>query len=628
VTRRTLVVLVFLLGSITPAPGATDCLTCHGTDAEEPALRVNADVWKRTVHGEGGVDCGSCHAGHDDFPHERSDPMTACADCHEGAVTALAASVHRRVDGTGPLRPGCASCHGPMHALRRSDDAGSPIHPTRVAMTCGACHADPARGGQLGITRVQPLAAYASSAHARSVETGGHAATCASCHGSHDIRAAGDPDSRVAHRNVPRTCAQCHDEVARTFASSVHGRAAARGVREAPVCTDCHGEHRVLGPADRGSPVSTSNLPKMTCGRCHGDLRVTEKFGMKATQVTAFEESFHGLAIKAGNPSVANCASCHGVHDILPSRDPRSHVHPDNLPATCGACHPGAGTTFAIGTVHVLLSGAREDAHPVVYWARVLYLWLISIAIGGMATHNLLDLRRKAVTPLERPIIPPAARRVRMARWFRVVHAMLLVSFVLLVWSGFALTYQDTWWAQPLVGWSEGRDMRGGVHRLAAVLLLSAFAAHAVHLVVDRHARACIRAMVPRRADLAELRERIRWYFGRRADMPRAPALGYVEKIEYLALAWGTAIMALSGFVLWFETWSLEHFPKWLLDLATVVHFYEAVLATLAILVWHFYFVIFDPLVYPMDTAWITGREAPGRTLERTDARGPREAGP
>jgi hypothetical protein len=54
-----------------------------------------------------------------------------------------------------------------------------------------------------------------------------------------------------------------------------------------------------------------------------------------------------------------------------------------------------------------------------------------------------------------------------------------------------------------------------------------------------------------------------------------------------------------------------------MMDVATVVHFYEAVLATLAIVVWHFYFVIFDPLVYPMDTAWLTGREAPGRTLER-----------
>ena len=87
--------------------------------------------------------------------------------------------------------------------------------------------------------------------------------------------------------------------------------------------------------------------------------------------------------------------------------------------------------------------------------------------------------------------------------------------------------------------------------------------------------------------------------------------------MEYLAEVWGTVLMAVTGFLLWFETLTLRWLPSWTLDLATVVHFYEAVLATLAILVWHFYAVIFDPLVYPMDSAWLTGRSAPGRDAER-----------
>jgi hypothetical protein len=76
----------------------------------------------------------------------------------------------------------------------------------------------------------------------------------------------------------------------------------------------------------------------------------------------------------------------------------------------------------------------------------------------------------------------------------------------------------------------------------------------------------------------------------------------YAEKAEYLALVWGTLVMVVTGFLLWFENWTLAHLPKWTSDVATVVHFYEAILASLAILVWHFYFVIFDPLVYPLDT--------------------------
>ncbi|HEY2389031.1 MAG TPA: cytochrome c3 family protein [Candidatus Binatia bacterium] len=619
--RIALLIALAVLALAVPAlvHAGDDCLGCHGTakDVGDPKLVVDADAWKHTVHGDAGVDCVSCHVGHDEFPHEKSDPLETCNNCHAEEVEKLAASAHGAAAQGGGERPGCLACHGAIHALRPADDETSPIHPKRLAATCGRCHADPAFMVGTGIKRAQPLAAYAESVHARSVQAGGHAATCGSCHGSHDIRSPDDPRSRVNRKNVPDTCGQCHAAVARAFAASVHGQAAARGIREAPVCTDCHGEHRILGPGDKDSPVFVSNVPKMACERCHADVRLTEKFGLKSTAVAAFESSFHGLAGRAGNASVANCASCHGVHDILPSSDPRSHVHPANLPATCGVCHPGAGTTFAIGAVHVL-PAERERTHPAVYWIRIAYLWLIAIVIGAMTTHNLLDLRRKAISGLVRPVVPAYARRQRMGLWFRIAHGLLLASFLVLVWSGFALTYPEAWWARPLVAWEEHWRFRGILHRLAAVVLLGSFGLHAVHLALDRRARACVRAMMPGRQDLTELRERLRWFIGRRADLPRSPAVGYVEKLEYLAVAWGIGIMALSGFVLWFETWSLTHLPKWMLDVATVVHFYEALLATLAILVWHLYFVIFDPLVYPMDTAWLTGREAAGRTLERT----------
>ena len=71
---------------------------------------------------------------------------------------------------------------------------------------------------------------------------------------------------------------------------------------------------------------------------------------------------------------------------------------------------------------------------------------------------------------------------------------------------------------------------------------------------------------------------------------------------------WGTVVMTVSGLLLWFNNFTLRHFPKWITDAATAVHYYEALLATFSILIWHFYMVIFDPLVYPMDTAWLNGR--------------------
>lgn len=602
-----------------PAVEQDPCLECHSIEADsvEKKFQVNAAAWGASLHGEAGIGCASCHAGHEEFPHTASNPHKACADCHEDAVTEFAASVHAKaINSPGVPKIHCAMCHGNVHELKPRTDEASPMHPKKMPATCGACHANPDLAVRGGIKLVQPLAAYEASVHARGIAKGEHAASCSDCHGSHGILPGSDPNSQVNHQRVPDTCGTCHTEITAQYKASVHGIASAAGKRDSPVCTDCHGEHRIIEPARPDSPVYASNVPKMTCGRCHGDVRLAEKFGMEGENVAAYEDSFHGLASRSGATSVANCASCHGVHDILPSSDKRSHVHKDNIAKTCGSCHPGAGEKYAIGSVHTLPQD-KEQAHPVVYWVRYGYIWLIWLTILGMLLHNFLDLRRKALWPIPRPVVPVKDRPVRLMLPFRIAHAVLALSFIILVITGFALKYPEAWWAAPLVFWEEKFGLRGWLHRGAAVAMLLAFGFHFVHVIVDRRARAIIMGMMPTMHDVHEVKEKFRWYFGKRPDMPKSPPLSYVEKAEYLALVWGTIVMAVTGFMLWFNNWTLTQFPKWISDLATVVHFYEAVLATLAILVWHFYFVFLDPLVYPLDTAFLTGREVPGRTLER-----------
>jgi cytochrome b subunit of formate dehydrogenase len=70
---------------------------------------------------------------------------------------------------------------------------------------------------------------------------------------------------------------------------------------------------------------------------------------------------------------------------------------------------------------------------------------------------------------------------------------------------------------------------------------------------------------------------------------------------------WGAILMSISGAMLWANTFVLRWLPRTWLDAATAIHFYEAVLATLAIVVWHLYYVMFDPDVYPMEPSWLTG---------------------
>jgi cytochrome b subunit of formate dehydrogenase len=117
---------------------------------------------------------------------------------------------------------------------------------------------------------------------------------------------------------------------------------------------------------------------------------------------------------------------------------------------------------------------------------------------------------------------------------------------------------------------------------------------------------------------------------GLSSKKPQFGRFSYIEKSEYWALVWGTAVMALTGFILWFENTFIGLITKLGWDVARLVHFYEAWLATLAIIVWHIYYVIFNPDVYPMNLAWLTGtlseeemREEHPLELRALRARGP-----
>ncbi|RMG45956.1 MAG: DUF4405 domain-containing protein, partial [Acidobacteria bacterium] len=220
----------------------------------------------------------------------------------------------------------------------------------------------------------------------------------------------------------------------------------------------------------------------------------------------------------------------------------------------------------------------------------------------------------------------------------RLQHAVLLASFLVLVVTGFSLAYPESWWARPFTGspvlFELGRDL----HRIAGTALLALAAVHIVYLASTERGRTMAAALRPGRADLAELRETIAFLAGRREAPPPAGHFTYSERFEYLGVVWGTAIMGLTGLMLWFETLTLRLFPKWVLDLMATVHLYEAWLAALTILVGHIYRVVFDPDVYPLDRSMFTGlvtenelrrrRSLEWREIVRRRRRGPRSPPP
>ena len=607
--RKTVIPLAtcLLLGlSTADAQDEHPCNDCHDVDVAH---------FETTPHGA--TECLDCHVGAENRHRRGLDPVD-CGACHGDVIAEQATSVHgelgeRRFEGAD--LPTCAGCHGDIHTMTLASEPASPVHASQLGDTCGTCHGAGQPAPQ-GVRTIRPIEAYTASVHAHAVADGIHGASCSDCHTSHSPLPATDPASSIHRSNVSDTCGACHEDIAQQFDDSIHGLAASAGVQDSPVCTDCHGEHRILAVAAEGSPVSATNIPIQVCGPCHSDLRLGEKYGLPADQVPSYEDSFHGLASRGGVQQVANCASCHGVHNILPSSDPGSYIHTDNLASTCGKCHAGAGTRFAIGPVHVV---ADETPNVVAYWIRAIYIPLIWVTIVGMVLHNLLDLVKKTRHPVARLRKPPenCSVRQRLSVPFRITHGVAALSFVLLVFSGFALKYPESWWAILLQLGGDDALFRGLLHRIAAVGLIGACLFHFGHLAVSAKARQQMAAFLPGLADFREAIHRVGFNLGRRAEPPAPVRVGYVEKVEYWAALWGTAITAVTGLLLWFENFTLTWLPGWVPEAATVLHFLEAILATLAILVWHFYFVMFDPAVYPMDTAWLTGKPPFSRAEER-----------
>jgi cytochrome b subunit of formate dehydrogenase len=591
-----------------PAPKNEDCLACHeDRDLKSSAgasLYVDATRAKQGVHGD--FACVDCHSGMAELPHAERLPKVDCAACHDDVAKQYAASVHGTARANGTVDAAtCRSCHGPAHEIVPRSDPASTVAKQSLADTCGACHANPEFLSRHKIPFAKPVEAYRLSVHGRALARGDtNAASCSDCHGSHGIQPGRSVAAKTNHWRVVETCGACHKEIAATFAESVHGAAVRAGVDGAPVCTDCHGEHSILAPSEPGSLVNPARVSSVTCGRCHGDERLAARYNLPKDKVPAFEDSYHGLALRAGSQTVANCASCHGVHNILPASDPRSTVHPSQVAKTCGSCHPGAGGRFALGPVHVRSATASE--HPVVRWIRVAYWILIPLTIGGMLLHNALDFLRKL---LRGPAGHHGGETVeRMNLHFRIAHFIVVFSFPTLVVTGFALKFPEAWWARPLLTWEAELAFRGLVHRAAGVVLILALVYHAVHLALVPRDRAILRQLLPRARDLADAWGMMLFNAGRSLSRPLFGQFSYAEKAEYWAFIWGTIVMGASGLLLWFNNFTLARWPKWVSDAATALHYYEAILATLAILIWHFYMVVFDPDVYPMDKAWLTGR--------------------
>ncbi|HYK43126.1 MAG TPA: cytochrome c3 family protein [Thermoanaerobaculia bacterium] len=599
---------------------AVDCSSCHDKAGAahpfHPEIALNAANPSKST-----VACADCHGSHEitgvkdpAFRFTAARQPEACGSCHDDVKTHFAASEHGKALASGVQpSPACLSCH------KNPVTSGAGLEPAALKRAqerlCLSCHVR----NKSVVSRMSAnpsfISAYEQSVHGVALLRGNaKAPTCVDCHGAHDEQKGFSTASLVNKMRVQQVCARCHPAEEHAFAGSVHGAAVRKGNQDAPACTDCHGEHSILSPKNPRSPVAAANVSAAVCTPCHGSLALAQKWDLPRDRSQTFADSYHGLAARGGSLTVANCASCHGSHDILPSRNPASRVHRANLAATCGAagCHPGANARFGAGRVH--LSSTQTES-PIVYWIATLYVLLIVLVVGGMFGHNALDFVRKGAHQLkvrrgeivEAP--PGRALYLRMTASERLQHAALTVSFTLLVVTGFMLRYPEATWVAGIRHLSSRAfEYRSLLHRISAVVMVIASLAHVGYIAFTARGRQLVRDLWWRPKDLRDAIGLLKYNLGISSQKPKLDRFSYIEKSEYWALVWGTVVMAVTGMVMWFDNTFIGLFGKLGYDVSRTIHFYEAWLATLAILVWHFYWVMLNPETYPMNMSWLTGK--------------------
>ncbi|MBI4626620.1 MAG: hypothetical protein HY736_25800 [Verrucomicrobia bacterium] len=352
-------------------------------------------------------------------------PNSECMECHEAEFKPRKAGMKPEWIGIRPElfaksvhgKTNCVDCH---NTLKEAEHA-SKLPPAQ----CASCHEKASEQ-------------FAKSIHGISHTMGdSDAASCASCHGTHDMVPVKQLDSPVFKFNLAKTCGTCHDDPELTkdyrlgqskaaghYLDSIHGRALVKmGLVVAPSCNDCHGVHDIKRSIDKDSHSNHANIAR-SCGVCHlgieetynesvhgklllkgdkkgpvcSDCHTAHDIEKPATahfkansdrscgkchedRLTHYRETYHGKAMALGQPNVASevaaCYDCHGHHDMFPVSDPRSRLSKDKILGTCQQCHPGAGPKFTEYQPHA--NPLDKVNYPVL---NKVFLFMTSLLVG------------------------------------------------------------------------------------------------------------------------------------------------------------------------------------------------------------------------------------------------------
>jgi cytochrome b subunit of formate dehydrogenase len=317
--------------------------------------------------------------------------------------------------------------------------------------------------------------------------------------------------------------------------------------------------------------------------------------------------------------------------------DPRSSVHPGNRAATCTMqdCHVSATPALASFAVHAT---RNPRTHPLEFAVALFFVFATLGLLLPILTLNVLGMVRElfpsraAEHELER-LIELAERKAateggirRFTTGHRIQHAFLVIVFAVLCLTGFPMKFPQAFWAPPLYDLFGGIHIAPIVHRIAGVALLAGFAYHVgsillgVRRSMKRENRRGLRIflgrvatlpMVPQRRDLSDLVAMTKYVLFLSPRRPHYGRFCWKEKLEYFGLFWGTALLGITGILLWAESLSSHLFPGWVLNIAYLAHTYESLLAVAHIALVHIPGVLGRPGLSPLSGMVLNGKISP-----------------
>ncbi|NIN09962.1 MAG: hypothetical protein GTN62_00965 [Gemmatimonadales bacterium] len=589
-----------------------DCLACHGdpeltgvAQGDTVSLYVDEQGYNAAAHS--GTACAQCHTEVTSTlarPCSTAGSPVDCSICHAGRVEEHAAGIHGRLAAEGdPDAPTCLDCHE-KHATASRHLPTSRTYPRNVPDLCARCH----RQGEKAAVRIHvdlpaPVESYEMSIHGKGLFESGLVvtATCSSCHSAHRPLPPDDPESSIHPDNVAATCGTCHHGIEEQFQASIHwpGNGAVDPDRELPTCEDCHTSHTI----SRTDRADFRLLMMDQCGRCHTD------------EAETFFDTFHGKVSRLGDAAAAKCYDCHGTHSIFPVTDARSTLSRRHVVGTCSQCHSGANIRFTGYLTHA--THHDPDKYPFLFWAfwgmTTLLVGTLSVATGHTAAWLWRLWRSPAVWKRHQVATGEKVYR-RFTAFQRTLHIMMLLSFFTLALTGMVLKFSHMGWAQLFAGAVGGFATTGVLHRLGAVTLITVFFVHLwdVRKQKKRSGKtwwqfvAAPNSLIFNRRDLREFWKSIKWFFGR-GRRPKYGRYTYWEKFDYFAVFWGMFIIGSTGLLLWFPEFFTLVLPGWWVNVATIIHSDEALLAVAFIFTIHFFNTHFRPDKFPMDPVIFTG---------------------